>query len=89
MIWFENHSGRLALVDLGPNYYEISRKEGDVPTCLCPQLDPGHYMGILNVTNRGYLRLEIDIVAGQIWHWPIIDHTVTGGEILKPQLISE
>ena len=47
MIRFENHSGRLALVDLGPNYYEIPRKEGDVPTCLCPQLDPGHYMGIL------------------------------------------
>jgi tetratricopeptide (TPR) repeat protein len=69
-IWFDNHVGETVFADVGPNYYEIPGKQGDVAGCLCPQLDPGHYTLILH-TLRGDARGEIDIVEGQTLTQPI------------------
>jgi tetratricopeptide (TPR) repeat protein len=63
-IWFENHIGETVFADVGPNYYEIPGKQGDVAGCLCPQLDPGHYTLILH-TGWGDFHGEIGVVAGQ------------------------
>jgi hypothetical protein len=69
-IWFENHVGEIVQVDVGPNFYEIPPKQGEVAGCLCPQLDPGHYTAILRTaTHEG--RFEIDIVAERILRFPI------------------
>jgi len=69
-IWIENWIGETSYVDIGPNFYEVPPKVGDTPGCLCPQLDPGHYIFIGKTgTHEG--RFEIDIVAGQTLHFPI------------------
>jgi tetratricopeptide (TPR) repeat protein len=69
-IWFENHVGETVQADVGPNFYEIPPKQGDVAGCLCPQLDPGHYTAVIRTgTHEG--RGDIDIVAGQILPWPL------------------
>jgi tetratricopeptide (TPR) repeat protein len=69
-IWFVNYIAETVRADIGPNFYEIPPKQGDVDGCLCPQLDPGHYMAIVQ-TDRGELRVEIDIVAGQTLSFPL------------------
>jgi hypothetical protein len=69
-IWFINYVGEIVRADIGPNYYEIPPKQGDVDGCLCPQLDPGHYEAILK-TGWGELRTEIDVVAGQTLQFPL------------------
>jgi tetratricopeptide (TPR) repeat protein len=69
-IWFRNFIGETVRADVGPNFYEIPPKQGDVDGCLCPQLDPGHYMAIVQ-TDKGELRIEIDIVAGQTLQFPL------------------
>jgi len=69
-IWFENHVGENVQVDVGPNFYEIPSKQGDVAGCLCPQLDSGHYTAVLRTaTHEG--RFDIDIVAERILRFPI------------------
>jgi tetratricopeptide (TPR) repeat protein len=69
-VWFINYVGEIVRADIGPNYYEVPAKQGDVDGCLCPQLDPGHYEAILK-TNWGELRTEIDVVAGQTLQFPL------------------
>jgi hypothetical protein len=69
-IWFENHVGEIIQVDVGPNFYEIPPKQGEVAGCLCPQLDQGHYTAVLRTaTHEG--RFEFDIVAERILRFPI------------------
>jgi tetratricopeptide (TPR) repeat protein len=69
-IWFTNYIAETVRADIGPNFYEIPAKQGDVDGCLCPQLDPGNYMAIVQ-TDKGELRIEIDIVAGQTLQFPL------------------
>ena len=70
VIWFENHVGETVQADVGPNFYEIPPKQGDVAGCLSPQLDPGHYAAVIRTgTHEG--RFDIDIVAGQTLHFPL------------------
>jgi tetratricopeptide (TPR) repeat protein len=69
-VWFENHLGETVYTDIGPNYYEIPGKQGDVAGCACPQLDPGRHTIIVH-TGWGDDRVDIDIVAGQTLHVPI------------------
>jgi tetratricopeptide (TPR) repeat protein len=69
-IWFENWIGEIVQVDVGPNFYEVSPKQGDTPGCLCPQLDPGRYPAVLK-TGGAEGRWDIEIVAGQTWHQPL------------------
>jgi len=69
-IWFESHLGETVFADVGPNYYEIPPKQGDVAGCLCPQLDPGHYTVIVH-TGWGDDRGDIDVIAGQTLLLPI------------------
>jgi tetratricopeptide (TPR) repeat protein len=70
LIWFENWIGETVQVDVGPNFYEVPPKAGDVPGCLCPQVDPGRYPAVLK-TGGAEGRWEIEVVAGQIWHQPL------------------
>jgi tetratricopeptide (TPR) repeat protein len=70
LIWFENWIGETVQVDVGPNFYEVPPKVGDVAGCLCPQLDPGTYPAILK-TGSAEGRWDIVIVAGQTWHQPL------------------
>jgi tetratricopeptide (TPR) repeat protein len=69
-IWFENHVGESVQADVGPNFYEVPPKQGDVAGCLCPQMDPGHYTAVIR-TGSHEGRFEIDIVAGQTLHFPL------------------
>ena len=92
MLWFENQGGQIAYVDVGPNYYEVPGRPYEdgrplrTPGCLCPQLDPGHYMLVAHSTGATF-SYEIDLVAGQVWLCPIIFRR--GGWYPEPQLISE
>lgn len=70
LVWFENWIGETVQVDIGPNFYEVPPKVGDVPGCLCPQLDPGRYPAVLK-TGGAEGRWEIEVVAGQVWHQPL------------------
>jgi len=67
-IWFENWIGEIVLVDVGSNYYQVPPKQGDVPGCLCPQLDPGLYPAVLKTEWGVEGRWDIEVVAGQTWH---------------------
>jgi hypothetical protein len=69
-IWFINYIGETVRVDMSPYYFEVPPKQGDVDGCLCPQLDPGHYITIV-ATGWGELRTEIDVVAGQTLQFPL------------------
>lgn len=70
VLWIENWIGEISYVDIGPYYFEVPPKVGNVPGCLCPQLDPGHYTFIGKTgTHEG--RFDIDIVEGQTLHLPI------------------
>ena len=69
-IWFINYIGETVRMDMSPYYFEVPPKQGNVDGCLCPQLDPGHYVTIA-ATGRGELRTEIDIVAGQTLQFPL------------------
>jgi hypothetical protein len=69
-IWFENWIGEIVQVDVGPNFYEVPPKQGDVAGCLCPQLDPGVYPAVLK-TGGAEGRWDIEVVAGQTWHQPL------------------
>jgi tetratricopeptide (TPR) repeat protein len=69
-IWFENWVGETVQVDVGPNFYEVPPKQGDVAGCLCPQLDPGVYPAVLK-TGGAEGRWDIEVVAGQTWHQPL------------------
>ena len=69
-IWFINYVGETVRVDMSPYYFEVPPKQGDVDGCLCPQLDPGHYITIV-ATGWGELRTEVDVVAGQTLQFPL------------------
>jgi hypothetical protein len=69
-IWFINYIGETVRVDMSPYYFEVPPKQGDVDGCLCPQLDPGHYVTVV-ATGWGELRTEIDVVAGQTLQFPL------------------
>jgi tetratricopeptide (TPR) repeat protein len=69
-IWFINYIGETVRVDMSPYYFEVPPKQGDVDGCLCPQLDPGHYLTVV-ATGWGELRTEIDVVAGQTLQFPL------------------
>jgi hypothetical protein len=69
-IWFINYIGETVRVDMSPYYFEVPPKQGDVDGCLCPQLDPGHYLTVA-ATGWGELRTEIDVVAGQTLQFPL------------------
>jgi serine/threonine protein kinase len=98
MIWVENFigGGPLAL-DVGLNYYEIpppTWEDGGPgpPGCLCLQLDPGRYMAQSHQpggSGRARQSFEFDIVAGQIWHWPIVIVQGVERKPIPPRLISE
>ena len=71
LFWIENHTGDTAFVDITPNFYEVPPKQGDVPGCLCLQLDPGHYTAIIHALSGAQAPFDIDIEAGKISHLPL------------------
>jgi hypothetical protein len=67
--------GEIVQADVGPSYYEIPAKQGEVAGCLCIPLAAGHYTVILKTqTHAG--NFEIDIAADRILRFPLgyVDH---------------
>ena len=71
LFWFDNHVGEEIQLDFGTNLYKIAAKQNDVPGCLCLELDPGHHQFILSGFGIVTKHQDIDIVEGQILHWPL------------------
>jgi tetratricopeptide (TPR) repeat protein len=74
LLWVENFVGEPLLVDFGTNLgtqaYEVPAKQNDVSGCLCLSADAGHYILVVKtMTHEG--RWELDIVPGQITHFPL------------------
>jgi hypothetical protein len=71
LFWFDNHVGEEIQLDFGTSLYKIAAKQNDVPGCLCLELDPGHHQFILSGFGIVTKHQDIDIVAGEILHWPL------------------
>jgi hypothetical protein len=71
LFWFDNHVGQEIQLDFGTNLYKIAAKQNDVPGCLCLELDPGHHQFILSGFGIVTKHQDIDIVEGEILHWPL------------------
>jgi hypothetical protein len=70
LLWFDNWVGEIVQADVGPNYYEIPAKIGEVPGCLCIALDAGPHTVILKThTHAG--TFDINIESGRVLRFPI------------------
>jgi formylglycine-generating enzyme required for sulfatase activity len=100
MLWFENFAAFEGAAALGPERYPIGGRQYEAgeagPTgCLCLQVDPGsHEITVADrwSSPRWETKLWIDVVAGQIWHLPIVGiagRSETEGAKVEPYLLSQ
>jgi hypothetical protein len=100
MLWFENFAAFEGAASLGSERYPIGKRQYEAgeagPTgCLCLQVDPGsHEITVADrwSSPRWETKLWIDVVAGQIWHLPIVGiagRSETEGAKVEPYLLSQ